>query len=229
MQLKEFFILEEDNVLFNQAITPPSCGGGEEFKFLALIGDKVIHLLLIEMFADQDITNTGILTPLLASMTDKDYFVQIAETLQISTYMSPIDTNYSISNKELCESFEALLGATYRAHGLEICQKVILSLIERFNFFKPDLHEFFDVNHLSQIHNPKGTLLELFQGDNLPPPNFQILRLGGEDHQPQFQCRINTQYREREYQITSEIFSSKKIAEKDAAQKLLEEILNQSI
>ena len=39
-KLKEFFNLEENEEYFRHAITPKSCGGGDEFKLLALLGDR---------------------------------------------------------------------------------------------------------------------------------------------------------------------------------------------
>ena len=45
-QLKKFFNLENQNLLFSDAISPRSCNGGNKFEFLALIGDKLLDLAL---------------------------------------------------------------------------------------------------------------------------------------------------------------------------------------
>ena len=51
-ELKELFILDEDEIYFKNARKPKSCGGGDEFKHLALYGDNMINLALLENFTD---------------------------------------------------------------------------------------------------------------------------------------------------------------------------------
>ena len=61
-KIKEFFNLEENQEFFQFAITPKSCGGGDEFKLLALLGDRVLNLELYEILTNEGITNSGSLT-----------------------------------------------------------------------------------------------------------------------------------------------------------------------
>ena len=42
MDIQELFFLENYAQLFEKAVTPPSIGGDNEFKLLALIGDKCL-------------------------------------------------------------------------------------------------------------------------------------------------------------------------------------------
>lgn len=60
-KLKQFFTLENNDDLFNQAVTPKSCGGGEEFKLLALFGDRVLNLELFEIISSEGIKDSSII------------------------------------------------------------------------------------------------------------------------------------------------------------------------
>ena len=51
--LKTFFNLEQNELLYSKAITPKSCGGGDNFKYLALLGDFVLNLTLFNYFAEK--------------------------------------------------------------------------------------------------------------------------------------------------------------------------------
>ena len=42
-ELKEFFNLQSKDKIFKDVITPKSCGGGDGFKYLALLGDFVLN------------------------------------------------------------------------------------------------------------------------------------------------------------------------------------------
>lgn len=227
MRLIQIFKLENSKQLFQQAVNPKSAGGGDEFKLLALIGDKVFDLLLIDILTSNQkptITDSGILTPLLDTMTDKMYFAQIARKLSLPDLMQAKDPNHNFSVKELCESIEALMGATYKVHGLSKCRQVIETLQQEYDFFTPDLDNILNDNFSFVEHNPKGRLLEFFQQQNLdirPEELFNTNRIGGTDHLPEFQSIIEIDYDDQNYQVESKLFSSKKEAEKDVALKLL--------
>ena len=138
--------------------------------------------------------------------------------------MIALDQNHVWSEKELCETVEALLGATYQTQGLESCRKVILSLKRDYGFFNPDLTTLLDKNSPFSDHNPKGRLLELFQKENLQLPEFQTKRVGGEDHNPLFQSSIETYFKNNNFKAISDVHPSKKSSEKDVSLKLLKQL-----
>ena len=45
--LKKFFNLQSKDKIFKDAVTPKSCGGGDGFKYLALLGDFILNLTLL--------------------------------------------------------------------------------------------------------------------------------------------------------------------------------------
>ncbi|MBA7715177.1 Ribonuclease 3 [subsurface metagenome] len=123
--------------------------------------------------------------------------------------MNPKDPNYSISDKELSECIEALLGANYQIFSLSKSTVIVEKLMQIV-----DKNDFYD-------SNPKGELIKIFQknGQTLIFPDAK--RVGGEDHTPLYSCTIKEVIFEKEFHIMSDKFSRKVYAEQDAAQKFL--------
>ncbi len=207
--LKRFFMLENHETLFKQAITPKSCGGGDQFKYFALLGDYIINLSLFYYFSEKGIKNSGILTSKIMSVHNEWTLCKLGEYFEIVSQMVPLDPNHKITDKELKECIEALIGLNYKIHDLtksEIIIKELMNIIEE--------NQFFDLN-------PIGELIEFFQknGKNLIFPDAE--RVGGKDHAPLFCCTIKEVIFNKEFHIISEKFSRKCYARKDAAQKFL--------
>jgi len=113
-KLKEFFNLEENEEDYKDAITPKSCGGGDEFKLLALLGDRVLNLELYEILTNEGITDSGNLTQRLNNyIHNEDILYLLGKILKIDKIMIPTDINHQISKGELKESVEALIGANF--------------------------------------------------------------------------------------------------------------------
>ncbi len=211
-QLAEQFQLSEEDPLFNSAIYPKSCGGGEEFKFLALYGDAILNLLLLENISRNGTMNSGHITVALHSFHNDDTLYHIAKNLRIQEVMEGRYKTTSMTKNDLKESVEALLGATYQKNGLKSCKEIVTNLVQiaiEKNFLNP---------------NPKGILQVLFQKKNLTIPKYESTRVGGPDHQQLFQCTVTGEYEGKNYENRSDILTSKKEAEKDAAKKFLAEL-----
>lgn len=131
VKLKEFFSLENNEDDFKKATTPKSCGGGDEFKLLALLGDRVLNLELYDILTKEGITNSGILTKQLQNYVhNEDILFLVGRILKIDKIMTPVDNNHQITKGELKESVEALIGANYKAHGFGPHKEIIKKLYE---------------------------------------------------------------------------------------------------
>lgn len=211
-QLIQFFYLTENKSLFMTAIHPKSCGGGKDFKFLALFGDNVLNLSLLEIVSRDKTRATGELTEAIQAFHNKKTLIRIARYLKIPTVMVREFEKECFTNNDLKESVEALLGATYQINGLETCKQVITKMVQISQenaFFNP---------------NPIGFLQILFQKKNFLLPEYHTTRAGGSDHQSKFRCTVKGDYEGKKYEIRSGIHSSKKEAEKDAARLFLKEL-----
>ena len=211
-KLTNFFLLSENEQIFSQAIQPKSCGGGNTFKFLALYGDSVLNLTLLDIISNKGITDSGQITELIQSFHNEKTLTHIAKELKINDLIKDRFEKDNITYNDLKESIEALLGATYKTKGFNASKRVIVKLLhlsKKYNLFSS---------------NPKGHLQILFQKRNLKLPKYNTKRIGGPDHLQEFQCNLKGEYEGKEYDIRSSIDHSKQEAEKDAAMKLLAEI-----
>ncbi len=211
-QLMEYFQLSENEEIFSLAIQPKSCGGGDAFKFLALYGDSVLNLLLLDIISNKGISNSGQITEIIQSFHNEKTLTQIAKQLKIDKIMIEEFGNESPTQNDLKECIEALLGGTYKARGLVSSKSVVLKLLQlsnEKNFFTP---------------NPKGHLQILFQKRDKELPKYTTTRIGGPDHLQEFQCILKGEFNGKNYEIKSKIHHSKQDAEKEAASKFLIEI-----
>jgi dsRNA-specific ribonuclease len=207
--LMQFFLLTDESAIFKEAIHPKSCGGENSFKFLALIGDNVLNLILLAVISANKPMDTGELTEYIQAIHNKKTLIQIAQHLKIPTVMEREFETVCFTRNDLKESIEALLGATYQIHGLEACKQVIINMVQivrERDYFNP---------------NPIGILQMLFQKKNIPLPEYHSMRVGGPDHQSKFQCIVKGNYEGKNLEFQSDICSSKKEAERDAAKRFL--------
>ncbi len=218
--LKEFFNLEENEEYYRYAITPKSCGGGEDFKLLALLGDRVLNLELYDILTNEGITDSGTLTQRLSNyIHNEDILYGVGKILEIDNKMTPMDYNHRITKNELKESVEALIGANFKAHGYGPHKELIRKIYEIIKTIENAVQEDRQVQLFYE--NPKGRVLELFQAYGLELPVFDTQKVGGMDHLPVFKCTLTGALFENELKVESDLAPNKKDAEKDAAVKFL--------
>jgi len=210
--LMEYFQLSEDGEIFSHAIQPKSCGGGDDFKFLALYGDSVLTLILLDIISSKGIVNSGQITEIIQSFHNEKTLTQLAKQLKIDVIMKDEFVNVKTTQNDLKECIEALLGGTYKTNGLLFSKNVVLKLLQlsnKKNLFTP---------------NPKGHLQILFQKRGIVLPKYTTTRIGGPDHLQEFRCVLQGKFNDKIYEIKSNIHHSKQDAEKEAATKFLTEI-----
>ena len=112
----------------------------------------------------------------------------------------------------LADALEAVFAAVYLDGGYDRTRQVILALFrERLDGLSLD----------SQRKDPKTLLQELLQSRGLPLPNYEIMAVTGQSHAQHFrvQCRVDGLDTE-----TEGSGASRKKAEQDAAQRLLDQL-----
>ncbi|KKK94589.1 hypothetical protein LCGC14_2681330, partial [marine sediment metagenome] len=209
MNLRKVFSLEENEELYNNAITPKSCGGGDDFKYLALLGDFVLNLTLFNHFSKDEIKNSGELTKKIQSIHNEWTLCQLGDFLGIVDEMNPKDLNYKISDNEIKESIEALIGANNKIHTSsdnDVIVERLMDIIKENDFYDS---------------NPVGKLIEFFheRGRDLTFPD--PIRISKANEPPLFRCIIKESIEGEVFVIISKDLSRKCYARKDAAQKFL--------
>ena len=209
MNLRNFFSLEDNDRLYKKAITPKSCGGEDDFKYLALLGDFILNLTLFNYFSKKGIKNSGELTKKIQSVHNEWTLCQLGGFFKITDEMVPTDPNHEITDNEVKEGIETLIGANNIIHGYTNSELVIEKIMEII-----DKNDFYD-------SNPVGKLIEFFQDNGrtlyFPDP----VRISKANQPPLYRCTIRERILENDFNIISEEFSRKCYARKDAAQKFL--------
>ena len=219
--LKEFFKLEQNELLYKQATTPKSCGGGNEFKLLALLGDRVLNLELYEILTKiEGITNSGILTQKINNyIHNEDILYLVGKFLKINEVMIPTDLNHNISKDELKESVEALIGANYKAHGFGPYKELIKEIYKIIKKIEDKIKQ--DEQLQFYFENPRGKVDELFREHGLPLPIFETRRVGGPDHLPLYKCILKDIFLGKEFNFESGLAKNKPDARRNAAVQFL--------
>ncbi|KKL93067.1 hypothetical protein LCGC14_1878390, partial [marine sediment metagenome] len=202
-------------------ITPKSCGGGEEFKLLALLGDRVLNLELFEILSTEGIKDSSTMTIRISNhFHNKDILCEVGKILTINKFMNPIDFNYKINKMDLKESVEALIGANFKAHGYGTHKEVIKKIYMMMKDIEKNMQKDRRLQLLSE--NPIGTLLELSNNDEFSSLEYDVNQIGGSDDSPLYICTILGNLFEKGYEIESDSFhQNEQDAKKDAAVEFL--------
>lgn len=117
----------------------------------------------------------------------------------------------------LAGAFEALIAAIYLDGGLKEAKKFVIYQLNSL-FKKIDIEKFF-------INNYKSALQEYFQKENLPSPVYKTITSNGPDHKKTFHVEVFS----ADKSLAKAKGTSKKNAEKRAAQKALKNLFGRKI
>jgi len=205
-ELIKFFKLDKHDELFYKAIRPKSCGGDDEFKFLALKGDFILKACLLDFLHRRFRTqNTGYLTNLSSKFHNERTLATLSDYFGISFFMKPIDLNYTIEKNVKKEVIEALLEASSQANNLNVCKEIVEKL-----YLKAEELEILDIDVISK--------LQIYcQKNGFPLPEYSDpVQISGSDNNPIFQCEVVVKLDE-EHSFLSEKSKSTNDARRSAA------------
>jgi ribonuclease-3 len=205
--------------LLQQALTHPSAlpsGQGVEFERLEFLGDRVLGLVVARwLFEEFPHEKEGDLAKRLAGLVCKETLVEISKLLNLDQFMKMKRERSSSENKRLetllADGCEALIGALYLDGDLEAAHSFI--------------HQYWQ-DLFNKTHEPprdsKSILQEWIQGKGKSHPQYVVLESSGPAHAPRFVVQVQVDGIES---VIGE-GSSKRLAEKDAAQNMLNMIFS---
>ena len=128
-KIKVFF---KNKKLMIQSLTHKSFDNEKNNEKIEFLGDRVLGLViakkLLEIYPNE---KEGILDKKFASLVNKKTCLEIAKKIELQKYILILNSEnkkYTIEDKVLADSCEALIGAIYLDKGFIIVEKMILDL-----------------------------------------------------------------------------------------------------
>ena len=183
---------------------------------LEFLGDAVLSLAVAEyLFKNFPNENEGFLTKVRAKLVNRFALSDAAEDIGLANFIlinqNLTNTFARASKTVLSDAFEAITGAIYLDHGLEISKKFIHKVL--INPIVKDGEYLVDENYKSQ-------LLEYAQANRMEAPNYIVIKEEGPQHDRVFTVKVSVS--ENYFGIGNG--KNKKSAEQNAAKATLEKI-----
>ena len=201
--------------LLHQSLTHKSYDKYLNNEKLEFLGDRVLGFViakkLLELYPDE---KEGILDKKLASLVNKKKCYDVGKFLQLNKVIktnNSAKTNNNIESKIISDACEAIIGAIFLEHGINVAEKTIL------NLWSKDLK-----NSVETQIDAKTRLQEYSLKEFKVLPVYKLIESKGPNHKPIFKIQVKIKNTQAELGHGS----SKKIAEQNAAKKLIDKINN---
>jgi ribonuclease-3 len=209
-----------DPALLEAALTHRSAGR-VNYERLEFLGDSVLNfaiaLSLFHAFPDAP---EGDLSRYRAALVSSPSLASVAAELglgeQLRLGSGELKSGGFRRDSILADSLEALFGAVYLDAGLEAARAVIDRLLG------PRLQE---LPSAETLKDPKTRLQEVLQARGLPLPRYTLEETGGEPHEQWFVVSCEAAGLQL---LATGRGSSRRRAEQDAAQRVLDDIANRA-
>ena len=199
--------------LLLQSLTHKSFNEKDNNEKLEFLGDRVIGLViskkLLELYPEE---SEGVIDKKFSNLVDKKTCKKVANQLNLQKYIrtgKSFKNIINIGDKILGDCCEALIGAIYLDQGFESSEKFIIknwdNFIKKSNVLKID---------------PKTRLQEHSLKKYKKLPSYRMSKQIGPNHNPFFKVQVQISNSKKFFGYGK----SKKIAQKDAALKLLQSL-----
>jgi ribonuclease-3 len=184
---KKLHYVFSDIKLLRAAMTHRSSGATNNER-LEFLGDSILNFVIAaELYARFSRAREGDLTRLRALLVRGETVAEVAREFGIGEYLSlGIGERKSGGHQResiLADALEAIIGAIYLDSNLEVCRACILGWYEsRLNALVPGVSQ----------KDAKTRLQEYMQARHLALPEYHVLNMGGDAHNPMFEveCRF---------------------------------------
>ncbi len=202
----------KDESLLELALTHASSGSDTDYQRLEFLGDRVLGLVVAEaLYAIYPKEPEGDLSKRHTALVRGETLARAANAIDIGAIMVISDaedlsggrTNANI----LSDIMEAVIGAVYLDGGLDAARKILTPLLA------PDIESM-----TAPPRDPKTTLQEWTQSQGHGLPEYVVTSRSGPDHAPDFTVCVKIP---GDKSATAS-GTSKRMAEKNAAQALIE-------
>ncbi len=210
-----------DEELLSEAFLHGSTSAGNQnlgaeqvknYQRLEFLGDSVLGLLAAELlYENHQDAKEGVLSRLRSELVSGDVFAELAEVLDLQSYIKLGPSIREVNPKILAETFEALCGAIFLSCGFETTKAVFLPILHSKLVDLLKSANSLGINATS--FDAKTMLQEFFQTNFQERPSYQLVETIGPAHSPVFKVRCV--FRGETLGVASA--KTKKIAEKESA------------
>jgi ribonuclease-3 len=204
--------------LLEQALTHRSAAGRHNER-LEFLGDAVLEMVITDwLYRRFPDAPEGDLTRLRARLVRKETLASVARELDLGAALTlgggELKSGGRYRDGILADAFEAVLGALYLDQGLGCCETLLKRVMG------PRLDNSAET---ARDKDPKTRLQEWLQSRALALPTYDVVEVSGADHDQQFlvECRV-----EASHISVRGRGSSRRRAEQDAAQQVIEHLRN---
>ena len=210
---KKLKIKFKNKKLLHQSLTHKSYDKNNNNEKLEFLGDRILGFVianrLIELYPND---KEGALDKKLASLVNKKKCFEVCEFLNLNKFIKTSTSstnNNNIETKIISDACEAIIGAIFLDQGIKVAEQFILDL------WSSELKK----SIITKI-DAKTRLQEFSLKEFKVLPVYRLIASKGPNHKPIFKIKVKIKNSEAEFGIGS----SKKIAEQNAANKLLKKI-----
>ena len=210
---KKLKIKFKNKKLLQQSLTHKSYDKNNNNEKLEFLGDRILGFVianrLIELYPND---KEGALDKKLASLVNKKKCFEVCEFLNLNKFIKTSTSstnNNNIETKIISDACEAIIGAIFLDQGIKVAEQFILDL------WSSELKK----SIIMKI-DAKTRLQEFSLKEFKVSPVYKLIASKGPNHKPIFKIKVKIKNSEAEFGIGS----SKKIAEQNAANKLLKKI-----
>lgn len=204
-----------DRALLHRALTHRSARPDHNER-LEFLGDAILNFIVAEaLYERMEKAAEGVLTRARAGLVRQRTLADAARQIGLGPCLELGDGERKNAGYErdsiLADAFEAVIGAIYLDGGLMETRRIVLQVFAR----RLELS-----CQSTGAKDPKTCLQEMLQAQQLPLPEYLLLRTEGAPHEQRFivECRV----RGLEFIKTLGEGSTRRKAEQGAAQKALE-------
>ena len=206
--------------LLEAAVTHRSAQGRNNER-LEFLGDSILNCVIAAaLFELRPDDPEGSLSRLRASLVNRPSLAGLARELKLGEYLrlgcGELKSGGHRRDSILSDTLEAVFGAVYLDSDFERCRRLILMLYEERLRGLPSPAE---------LKDPKTRLQEHLQGRRRALPAYSVLEVSGKAHDQVFrvECRL-----EDVETVTQGVAGSRRQAEQQAAESMLEKLLGDS-
>lgn len=176
----------KDRHLLVEAMTHPSCTSrsNKNYQRFEFLGDSIISMILAEVLIKRyQSEQEGNLSKRLAHLVSGDCIWQVAIDIGVDKLIVLSKGEESLGGREnkrnLENAMEALIAAIYLDSGFIVTRKIITQLWSKL------IEE-----HITPPKGAISSLQELTQAKHKTLPEYQIQKIGGNDHKPVFEAEV---------------------------------------